>query len=79
MQIDKRRVPLQYQNKVNNAQGHAFEDLIKRGCTTYLMQDRAIIDKTPERDRARRIEQRYRAEIRRCERDKPYRRIYKPP
>lgn len=48
MQIDKRRVPLQYQNKVNNAQGHAFEDLIKRGCTTYLMQDRAIIDKTPE-------------------------------
>ena len=32
-----------------------------------------------ERDRARRIEQRYRAEIRRCEREKPYRRIYKPP
>lgn len=32
-----------------------------------------------ERDRARRIEQRYRAEIRRCERERPYRRIYKPP
>lgn len=32
-----------------------------------------------ERDRARDIEQRYRAEIRRCEREKPYRRIYKPP
>lgn len=32
-----------------------------------------------ERERARHIEQRYRAEIRRCERDKPYRRIYKPP
>lgn len=32
-----------------------------------------------ERDRARAIEQRYRAEIRRCEREKPYRRIYKPP
>lgn len=41
-------LPPQYQNKINNAQGHAFEDLIKRGCTTYLMQDRAIIDKTPE-------------------------------
>ena len=32
-----------------------------------------------ERDRARAIEQRYRAEIRRCERARPYRRIYKPP
>ncbi len=32
-----------------------------------------------ERDGARRIEQRYRAEIRRCEREMPYRRIYKPP
>lgn len=32
-----------------------------------------------ERDKARAIEQRYRAEIRRCEREKPYRRIYKPP
>ena len=48
MQAEKRRVPPQYQNKINNAQGHAFEDLIKRGCATYLMQDRAIIDKTPE-------------------------------
>lgn len=32
-----------------------------------------------ERDRARAIKQRYRAEIRRCERERPYRRIYKPP
>lgn len=32
-----------------------------------------------ERERARIIEQKYRAEIRRCEREKPYRRIYKPP
>lgn len=32
-----------------------------------------------ERDRTRAIEQRYRAEIRRCERERPYRRIYKPP
>lgn len=31
------------------------------------------------RSRARFIEQRYRAEIRRCERERPYRRIYKPP
>ncbi|WP_322199417.1 hypothetical protein [Acutalibacter intestini] len=32
-----------------------------------------------ERSRAQDIEQRYRAEIRRCERERPYRRIYKPP
>ncbi len=32
-----------------------------------------------ERSRARAIEQRYGAEIRRCERERPYRRIYKPP
>lgn len=32
-----------------------------------------------ERSRARAIEQRYRAEIRRCERERPYRQIYKPP
>ena len=32
-----------------------------------------------ERERARIIEQKYRAEIRRCERERPYRRIYKPP
>lgn len=32
-----------------------------------------------ERNRARAIEQRYRAEIRRCERERPYRQIYKPP
>lgn len=32
-----------------------------------------------ERTRARYIEQHYRAEIRRCELSRPYRRIYKPP
>ncbi len=32
-----------------------------------------------DRERARRIEQEYRAEIRRCERQRFYRRIYKPP
>lgn len=32
-----------------------------------------------ERDRARLIEQRYSAEIRRCERARPFRRVYKPP
>lgn len=42
------KLPPQYQNKINNAQGHVFEDIIKQGCAAYLMQDRAIIDKTPE-------------------------------
>lgn len=32
-----------------------------------------------DRDRARLIEQRYNAEIRRCERARPFRRVYKPP
>lgn len=31
------------------------------------------------RERARIMEEKYRAEIRRCERERPYRRIYKPP
>lgn len=32
-----------------------------------------------DRDRARLIEQQYAAEIRRCERARPFRRVYKPP
>lgn len=48
MQIDPRRARLQYQNKVNNAQGHFFEDYIKGACALYAERDRAKIDKTPE-------------------------------
>ena len=37
-----------YQNTVNNAQGHFFEDAIKAGCAVYSARGRAEIDKTPE-------------------------------
>lgn len=48
MQIDQRRARQQYQNKVNNAQGHFFEGAIKAACTLYSERERADIDKTPE-------------------------------
>ena len=48
MQIDKRRAALQYQNKVNNAQGHFFEGAIKAACALYSERERADVDKTPE-------------------------------
>ena len=48
MQIDQRRAALRYRNKVNNAQGHFFEDYIKAGCAYYSARGRAEIDKTPE-------------------------------
>lgn len=32
----------------NNAQGHIFEDAIKKACQIYQRDGRAIIDKTPE-------------------------------
>ena len=48
MQIDQRRAALRYRNKVNNAQGHFFEDYIKAGCALYSERGRAEIDKTPE-------------------------------
>ncbi len=38
----------QYQNMVNNAQGHAFEDCIKAGCLIYQERGLAEIDQTPE-------------------------------
>lgn len=47
MQIDKRRAALQYQNKVNNAQGHFFEGAIKAACALYSERERADVDKTP--------------------------------
>lgn len=48
MQIDQQRARQQYQNKVNNAQGHFFEGYIKAGCAFYVERERADIDKTPE-------------------------------
>lgn len=48
MQIDQRRARQQWQNTVNNAQGHIFEDNIKAACLWYREQGRAKIDKTPE-------------------------------
>ena len=48
MQIDSRRAALQYQNKVNNAQGHFFEGAIKAACALYSERERAGVDKTPE-------------------------------
>jgi recombination protein U len=38
----------QWQNAVNNAQGHFFEDYIKAACIAYQAQERAEIKKTPE-------------------------------
>lgn len=48
MQIDQRRARQQYQNKVNNAQGHFFEGAIKAACALYSERERADIEKTPE-------------------------------
>ena len=44
----QRAAAQQYQNAVNNAQGHSFEDYIKRACALYAQQGRAEIEKTPE-------------------------------
>ena len=45
---EKKYLAQRYQNAVNNAQGHFFEDYIKAGCALYSRQGRAEIDKTPE-------------------------------
>ena len=38
----------QYQNTVNNAQGHHFEGYIEVACKLYSTRGRAEVDKTPE-------------------------------
>jgi recombination protein U len=48
MIYDQQKARQQYQNAVNNAQGHFFEGYIKAGCITYHERGRAEIDKTPE-------------------------------
>lgn len=42
MQIDHKKLLQQYQNKVNNAQGHFFEDYIKAACAFYKDRGRAF-------------------------------------
>lgn len=48
MIYDQQRARQQWQNTVNNAQGHIFEDNIKAACNFYQERGRAKIDKTPE-------------------------------
>lgn len=49
MKLDEQRRALQqYQNKVNNAQGHFFEGYIKAACEQYSTIGRAKVEKTPE-------------------------------
>lgn len=49
----------QYQNKVNNAQGHLFEEMVKAGCNYYRERGQAEIKKIPEDFRVIRKEKKY--------------------
>ncbi len=42
------KLPRQYRNWVNNAQGHDFEKAIERACVIYAQKGTAFIEKTPE-------------------------------
>lgn len=44
----KPRLPRQYQNWINNAQGHDFEKAIGQACALYARTGAAWIEKTPE-------------------------------
>lgn len=44
----KPRLPRQYQNWINNAQGHDFEKAIEWACVLYARTGTAWIEKTPE-------------------------------
>jgi len=46
--VDKPKLDRKYQNVINNAQGHLFEDRIKFGCIEYQDKGTAEIDKIPE-------------------------------
>ena len=46
--LDKGTDRQQWQNRVNNAQGHFFEGAIMAACQFYHDRERAEIDKTPE-------------------------------
>ncbi|MBD5117614.1 MAG: phage portal protein [Clostridiales bacterium] len=47
-QWESKYLAQRYQNAVNNAQGHSFEEYIKDACALYSRQGRAEIEKTPE-------------------------------
>lgn len=73
-----------FQNGIEAAFGAALETA--ETVMQELSEELELLDAEPrarrrkqERTRARYIEQHYRAEIRRCEQSRPYRRIYKPP
>lgn len=42
------KLPQQYQNWVNNAQGRDFEQAIERACILYAQKGAAWVEKTPE-------------------------------
>jgi len=46
--IDQKKARQQYQNKVNNTQGHFFESYIKTACQIYRYKEIAEVEKTPE-------------------------------
>lgn len=48
MAYNQRSAKQQYQNAVNNAQGHSFESAIEAACNAYRDTGRAEINKTPE-------------------------------
>ena len=48
MTFEQQKARQRYQNTVNNAQGHFFENGIKAGCQMYEDSKRAKIEKTPE-------------------------------
>lgn len=48
IKVNRKPLPQRYQNTVNNAQGHIFEDAILCGCAWYTRMGLAVIDKTPE-------------------------------
>lgn len=48
VQYNPQQARQQWQNRVNNAQGHIFEDGIKAACQVYQGSGRATVDKTPE-------------------------------
>ena len=48
MEYDEKKAKQQWRNKVNNAQGHIFEQCIKTACLIYAELGRARVEKIPE-------------------------------
>lgn len=48
MEYDGKKAKQQWRNKVNNAQGHIFEQCIKTACLIYAELGRAQVEKIPE-------------------------------